>query len=126
MPVGIHPAPVDPYAGRMATEARRRRLAQIDRQLDIRRPLRDPWRELEAADREHEQTLLVGHRQRLENAEFELVRLERRGRHRWTPADTDRYVQLCRLRDRSREWLSAYEESASFGDRDRRAESFIG
>jgi hypothetical protein len=105
---------------------RHARLKQIDRQLAARRPRVDPWRQMVAAEREHEQTLLHGHRQRVERTEFEIMRLERKGRTWWTPADTDRYVELAQLRDRSREWLSAHDLDAELRDRDRRAESFIG
>jgi hypothetical protein len=115
MPVGIHPGPADPYAGRMATEARRRRLAQIDRQLAARRPLRDPWDQMAADERDHEQTLLVGHRQRLAKAEHRIMVLERLGRVWWTPEQTNQYVKACRDRDASKEWLAAYE-SGNHGD----------
>jgi hypothetical protein len=105
---------------------RHARLKQIDRQLATRRPRVDPWRQMVAAEREREQTLLHGHQQRVERTEFEIMRLERKGRTWWTPTDTDRYVELCQLRDRSREWLSAHELDAELRDRGRRAESFIG
>jgi hypothetical protein len=109
MPVGIHPGPVDPYAGRMATEARRRRLAQIDRQMAARRPLVDPWQQMIADDRQRHFDLRQGHQQRKERCEFEITRLERKGRTWWTDTDRTRMARLERDLAASKEWLDADE-----------------
>jgi hypothetical protein len=116
-------APLSPHvdlgaylAGRIATAQRRAQLDRMDAQLAARRPRRDPWREMEAAERDREQTLAVGHRQRLDKAEARIAALEARGRHWWTPAQTDTYVQLIKDRDASKEWLAAYEHGNHLDD----------
>jgi hypothetical protein len=118
---------IDPsayLAGRLATAQRRDQLDKIDRQLAAnRRRLhdgRDPWLELEAAERQRYATERTGHQQRLDRTEIEIMQLERQGRHWWTPAQTDRYVKLCRQRDASREWLAIDEANAAFERNGRR------